>query len=270
MPAFPAPDARLTPTELLLVYDDALRTDAELAGATKTARLGPLRLATFGTSQGFVSYRALPADPAEIARLVDAAIAHFSADHRVEEVEWKTRLHDDAPGLDDALRTRGFVPEDAESVMLGPVEGLIGAEPPAGVVIRPVTEPDDLLAALHMADEVFASTYAERMATELCHRTASGDPVRQWVAEIDGRIVSTGRIDPVPGTPVAGVWGGATLPEFRGRGIYRALTSARVRSVLPLGVRFIHSDSTPASRPILERAGLVHITDTRPWIRALG
>ena len=63
-----------------------------------------------------------------------------------------------------------------------------------------------------------------------------------WVAEADGEIVSSGRLEPVPATEFAGIWGGATRAEWRGRGIYRALTAARARSALVLGKRLIHSD----------------------------
>ncbi len=67
------------------------------------------------------------------------------------------------------------------------------------------------------------------------------------------------------GTEFAGVWGGATRPEFRGRGIYRALTAARARSALALGKTLIHSDSTEYSRPILERYGFVKVSTTTPY-----
>ena len=75
-----------------------------------------------------------------------------------------------------------------------------------------------------------------------------------------------GRLQVVPGTDFAGIWGGSTLPEYRGRGIYRALVSARARSAVDLGVRYLHSDSTDMSRPILERSGLVPVTTTTPYV----
>ncbi len=58
------------------------------------------------------------------------------------------------------------------------------------------------------------------------------DGMQLWVAEADGRIVSAGRLESVRGTDFAGIWGGATREEWRGRGIYRALTAARARSAL--------------------------------------
>ena len=51
-----------------------------------------------------------------------------------------------------------------------------------------------------------------------------------WIAEVGGRVVCGGRLTPVAGTEFAGIWGGSTLPEFRGRGIYRALVAARAAS----------------------------------------
>ena len=86
-----------------------------------------------------------------------------------------------------------------------------------------------------------------------------------WVAEADGAIVSSGRLEPVPGTPFAGIWGGSTRPDWRRRGVYRALTAARARSAAARGVRYIHSDSTEESRPILERSGFVRVTTTTPY-----
>ncbi len=75
-----------------------------------------------------------------------------------------------------------------------------------------------------------------------------------------------GRLEVIPDTEFAGLWGGGTLPGWRGRGVYRALTAARARSALERGVRYLHSDSTEFSRPILERSGLLAVTTTTPYV----
>jgi hypothetical protein len=87
-----------------------------------------------------------------------------------------------------------------------------------------------------------------------------------WVAEAEGEMVAAGRMEPVPDSPFAGVWGGATLPHWRGRGLYRALTAARAGSALALGKTLVHSDSTELSRPILERSGMVKVSTTTPYL----
>ena len=249
-------------TDLLAEYDAHLRTAAEVQGALDVQRRGPLWIARFGGGRLFVTYRELDVPQTRVAEVA----ALVCGDDSVRQAEWKTRTHDHAPGLEAALRSAGFVAGEPESVMLGEASTLIGSVPPPGVSVRMLTEPMEMRAALDMQDVVFGgSPQAQRLLSEILRRQSNGEAIELWAAEADHRIVSAGRIDPIIGTAFAGIWGGATLPEYRGRGIYRALTAARVRSAMSRGVRWIHSDSTDFSRPILERAGLIKVTETVPW-----
>ncbi|RLV47773.1 GNAT family N-acetyltransferase [Nocardioides mangrovicus] len=250
----------------LAAYDEQLRGAAEIPNAVSTTRLGPLYLARFRSGRGFVGYRDLAgADAATIAGWVGEVVEHF-ADPPVNDLEWKTRGHDDAPGLHDALLAHGFVPEEQESVMVGEARLLTEAvELPAGVRLRAVTEEGDVRAASAVADRIFGDPVSTHRADSVLRSLAGGSQL--WVAEADGEIVSTGRIEPVPGTEFAGLWGGVTVPQWRGRGVYRALTAARARAALDLGKRLLNSDSTQFSRPILERSGLVKVTTTTPYQR---
>lgn len=254
-------------SRLLQAYDEQLRTDAETPSAISVTRLGPLRLVTFLGGRGFVTYRDLGgADEPEVRKLVADAIAHFRADGGITKVEWKTRGHDHAPGLHDALLEHGFVPEDPESIMIGEAAALAADVPlPDGVTLRQVTEEPDVRAMCAMQDEVFGAPVSDETANAILRRQALGDGMELWVAEADGKIVTAGRLEPVADTEVAGIWGGSTRPEWRGRGIYRALTAARARSALALGKTLIHSDSTEYSRPILERYGFVKVSTTTPY-----
>ncbi|WP_235857132.1 GNAT family N-acetyltransferase [Occultella glacieicola] len=257
----------MTPTELLTAYDDQLRTDAETPSAVTVERHGPLRLATFIGGRGFVSYRDLKGiDPGEIGDVVGVVLDHYRADPAITRVEWKTRGHDHAPGLHEALVGHGFVPDDPESIMLGELRDLVVDVPlPAGVTLRRVTGEADVRSMCAMQDEVFGDPPSDTSAVAILRRLALEDGMELWVAEADGVIVCAGRLEPVSGTDFAGIWGGATRPQWRGRGIYRALTAARARSAINSGKRLAHSDSTEFSRPILERAGLVKVSTTTPY-----
>lgn len=235
-------------------------------------RLGPLRLVTFAGGRGFVTYRDLErAESAAIARWVEGALAHYRRDPTISRVEWKTRGHDHAPGLHDALLRNGFVPGEPESIMVGEAALLaVDAPLPKGVRLRQVTSEADVRALSTMQEEVFGGTFADEMAAALLRRLGFGDGMELWMAEAGGEIVGSGRLEPVPGTEFAGIWGGATRPHWRRRGIYRALTAARARSALALGKTLIHSDSTEDSRPILERAGLVKVSTTTPYLWRAG
>ena len=252
---------------LLAVYDSQLRTEAEVYAAAAVERHGPLWWATYGDGGGFVTYRNLVGHGDRLAVLVAATRAHFDTEP-VGEVEWKTRGHDLAPGLPEVLREHGFEPGEEESVMIGEAAALaVDVVLPPGVVVRRITAEPDVRRMSAMQGAVFADGRTEEChVTDLLRRVAANvNGMELWVAEADGEVVSAGRLEPVPGTQVAGLWGGSTLPEWRGRGLYRALTAARARSALRRGLRYLHSDSTAYSRPILERSGFVKVTTTIPY-----
>jgi hypothetical protein len=253
------------PAELLAAYDAQLRTEA--ASAVAVTRLGPLYLATYLGGRGWITYADLAgADAATIRGWVVAALDHFSSDPEITRVEWKTRGHDHAPGLHEALLDNGFVPGEPESIMIGEARSLAVEVPlPTGVTLRRVTSETDVRAMCAMGSIAFDEDITDEMTAALLHRLSLDDGMELWVAEAGDQIVSAGRLEPVAGTDFAGIWGGATLPEWRHRGIYRALTAARARSALALGKTYIHSDSTEYSRPILELYGFVKVSTTTPY-----
>jgi ribosomal protein S18 acetylase RimI-like enzyme len=270
-PLADAPEAAADPAALLRAYDEQLRV--EVASAVGVERIGPLHCATYLGGRGFITYRSLDADgePAteeRVRELVEAALAHYEQDPSTARVEWKTRGHDHAPGLHEALVGAGFVPDEPESVMVGEARLLAyDVDLPEGVVVRQVTDEGDVRRMLAMQAEVFGDSpeFAAEIEEQVFHRLRTRDDMEMWVAEVGGEVVSAGRLEPVEGTEFAGIWGGATRPEWRGRGIYRALTSARARSALRHGKRYVNSDSTEFSRPILEQSGLVKVTTTTPY-----
>ncbi len=252
----------------LEIYDAQLRTDAETQGSEKVQRLGPLYLATFAQGQGFITYPHITGtEPVPLCDLVAPALAHFAAQPQISSVEFKTRGHDNTPGLEQELHTHGFIAQDAEAVMIGPLQDLAAVQKiPAGITLRSITTRADIQAMCRMSDQAFGERFDSHAAEELCDRLKHTDGMEIWVAEDDHQMVGAGRLEPVAGSDFAGMWGGSVLPEYRGRGIYRALTAARARSALARGLRYAHSDSTKYSQPILERSGMLAVTTTTPYL----
>lgn len=253
---------------LLSAYDSQLRIGSELAHAITTAEHGPLHLAEFPGGRGFVTYADLAgADTAAIGGLIDAVLDRFRAIPGIRSVEWKTRGHDRAPGLHDALIARGFVPEETESIMIGEARLLAGdVVVPDGVEIRRARTDDEVIATERMQGIVFDDPDWRSRAEMTIRRLREDETVELWTALAGGEVISAGRLEPVAETAFAGLWGGATLPRWRGRGIYRALTAQRAHSALAAGKRYLQSDSTEFSRPILERSGLVRVSTTTPYV----
>ena len=165
-----------TVREYLDAYDRQLRTDAETPSAVAVTRLGPLRLVTFAGGRGFVTYRDLGgADGAVIARWVEGALAHYRGDPGITRVEWKTRAHDRAPGLHDALVRNGFVPGEPESIMIGEAALLAVDVPlPEGIHLRRVTSEPDVRALSAMQEEVFGGGFPKRWQMRCSEDWGSG------------------------------------------------------------------------------------------------
>ncbi|WP_286161058.1 GNAT family N-acetyltransferase [Arthrobacter sp. MYb213] len=252
----------------LSYYDGQLRTDAETPSAVKVQRLGPLRLINFTGGQGFITYAHIaPTDDTNLASLVGESLAYFREQPEIHDVEWKSRGHDHAPGLHEQLLAHGFAVDASESIMVGRAADLSAETPlPAGVRLRQIFSEADVRAMTAMQDLTFGEAVSAHHAEAILRRLATADGMQLWVAENStGEILSAGRLEPVPGTDFAGIWGGATVAAYRGQGIYRALTAARARAALDLGKTLIHSDSTEYSRPILERYGLLKVSTTTPY-----
>lgn len=264
--------SRMDSEPLLHLYDTQLRDEAEVAEAPEVSRIGPLLAATWPErGRGFLTYRSIPKEM-DLAALIDAALAHYVDDTRITQVEWKTRGHDDLPDLVDLLTQRGFEFEEQETVMAGTVESAIeAADPiPAGYGVIRATSADEIREAEALAGRVFGDTPADsatRGEALVARWEKDPESFEMWfVRGPEGQIVCSGRIDFVVGTEFAGLWGGACEAEHRGKGLYRALTAARAESAQQRGYRFLQSDCTEFSRPILQRAGLVPITTTTPAV----
>ena len=160
-------------------------------------------------------------------------------------VEWKYYSHD-GPELRERLVAAGLEPEDEETVVVAEAESI--PPPPDDVDLRLVTEE-----FVDLAAEVFGDRF------DLPERAVA------VVAVVDGQAVSGGRVDLEEGVEFAGLFGGITLPEFRGRGLYRATVAKRAELARERGYRWLYSDALPTSRPILERVGFVPITTTTPF-----
>ncbi len=260
----------MDPAELLLAYDSQLREDAEVVRATVVQQHGPLLWAQFDDG-GLVTYRSLDGiGGAALDALIAATVEHFREATDVATVEWKTRGHDRPADLGQRLGELGFVAQEVETVMLGPAAALaVDVVIPRDVAIRRAGDGDDLLADVTRVSAMQASVFArdaardvERVADQLAR-----DPehYQMWFAEVGDQVVGAGTLDIVRGTEFAGLWGGGVLAAYRGRGIYAALVSVRARAAVERGVRFMHSDCTAMSRPILERSGLVAVTTTTPY-----
>ncbi|MEH1126579.1 GNAT family N-acetyltransferase [Micromonospora sp. CPCC 206061] len=258
---------------LLAAYDRQLRPevpDPVPAGVT-VERDGPLARIRGLDKGGFLTYANLGGlTGAALDALIRRQVEFFAA--LGEPVEWKTYGHDEPADLPDRLRAAGFVPEDRETVMIGPVAPLAATlpVPPDGVTLREVTDRADLDRIVAMESEVWGIDRTWQAAALEKEIAADSTAITIVVAEaggqMGGQVVSAAWVRYIRGTSFATLWGGATLPAWRGRGIYRALVTHRARLAGARGYTLLQVDASDDSRPILQRLGLVAVTTTTPYV----
>ncbi|MFD6996083.1 GNAT family N-acetyltransferase [Streptomyces mirabilis] len=201
--------------------------------------------------------------------IADAAIAeqmrYFGELGR--EFEWKLYGHDKPEGLGKRLRAAGFVAQPEETLMIAELGDLaLDAQPPEGVRLLPVTDRAgvDLVADVH--EQAFGTDSTRMRHQLLAQLTGDEDNVVAVVALAGDVPVSAARMEMVPGTRFAGLWGGGTIDSWRRRGIYRALVAHRARVAAERGYRYVQVDATSQSRPVLARLGFEPLTTTTPYV----
>jgi GNAT superfamily N-acetyltransferase len=181
--------------------------------------------------------------------------------------EWKLYGYDRPDDLAERLVAAGLEPQDEEAVVVVELSELeLDAPLPAGVVVRAARDEEAIAVWIEVNERAFGESYGD--VGRVLQRALEQERPRDLgvIAYADGEPVSTGRIEFNERSEFASLWGGATLPEWRGRGIYRATVLERARLAQERGYRFLQVDALPTSRPILERLGFVQLTTTRAYV----
>lgn len=207
-------------------------------------------------------------DRATADAVIAGQVAVFAG--RGERFEWKLYDYDQPADLADRLVAAGFVAEDAESFVVAEVsevlEALGSAELPAGVTAVRVTDSAGVDLMGEVREIVFGDDKSDLRQAVLAQLERTPDLVQIVLAMAGRQPVSAARIEFLPGTEFAGLWGGGTLPQWRRRGIYRALVRYRAELAAARGYRYLTVDASPDSRPILERVGFTRLAITTPYI----
>ena len=207
------------------------------------------------------------------AHELDAVIAEVRAalrDRGRTRTQWEIGSEATPAGLAQTLEARGFHRDDEPWAL---ALALTTAPPPPpqsadGLRATQVTTADDYVAARgvqHIAfgaapDEVVAGRAREREDFHALDRSRGGRPWSQmphmlhavWIGD---RIVCAGACSRT--RLGLALFGGATLPEFRGRGAYRALIAERWR---------VAAADAPQRPALVTQAGAM----SRPILAALG
>ncbi len=172
-----------------------------------------------------------------------------------QSFEWKVYDYDKPHDLLKRLMDRGFELEDTEAVMVLDVHDAPPALlTPTTVDIRPIVQPEGLEDVKQVEEQVWGGDHnwiRGRLGTHL----QIPDYCSVYVAYVDNAPACAGWTYFNANSDFAGLWGGSTLEQYRGRGLYTALLAARVQEAIRRGRRFLTIDASPMSEPIVKRHG---------------
>ncbi|MER7351233.1 N-acetyltransferase [Streptomyces aurantiacus] len=255
-------------TTVLAAYDRQIRRNLDTVGPDGPGVLieragGVVRRVGAAHDWNGVLWSGLDETTADEA--IAAQVRHFTA--RGLEFEWKAYTHDLPADLPGRLLAAGFAPEPAETLMVAAVDELpLDAPPPEGVRLLPVTDAEGVRLMVDVHEQAFGTDGSALGRQILDQLTTAPESVAAVVALAGDTPVSSARLEFQPGTDFAGLWGGGTVAQWRGRGVYRSLIAYRARLAQARGVRYLQVDASDQSRPILGRLGFTELAKTTPYV----
>jgi hypothetical protein len=186
----------------------------------------------------------------EIDDVLQEVRGHLRARGRTT-TEWEIGSRAKPAGLAERLIERGLVREGrATAVVLADPP----PEPPPGLEARELRTLEEHLEAAEIQFAAFRTPAEEieRRRAEIAERWQRPDRTAHGTWQ-DGEMIAAGTCAVTPSG--LALFGGATRPDRRGRGAYRALIAARWRHAVVLGSPALLTQAGPMSFPILTRLG---------------
>lgn len=237
------------------LYDREQRREIEFPDMERQVLPGIVRYVRPLPGMSFVLYSELDERTADA--VIDGQIAFFRDAGLI--FEWKVYSHDRPADLVQRLVARGFETEEQDAIMVLDVANAppaLLAEPT--VDVRRLTDPSQLADVVKVLEAVWKEDYTwvyDRMGPYM----SIPGYLSIFVAYVDGAPACAGWVYYDKGS-FGSLWGGSTLAEHRGKGLYTAVLAARVREARDRGVPYLTIDAGHMSRPIVARHGFQLIT----------
>jgi GNAT superfamily N-acetyltransferase len=187
-----------------------------------------------------------------VDEVIDEQLAYFSS--REQSFVWRV-FEDDGPSdLGSRLERAGFKFDGNSQLMVAPVDEVPATVAvPLGVTLSSESDARGIDRLIEVHESVFGIDHSQlrrSIRMQLARVPGSNELV---VAMVDGQPIASSRVQFLPDRQFATLWGGSTLPEWRGKGLYRAMVAHRARSAARRGYSYLSVTASKESRPILER-----------------
>lgn len=243
--------------DLLALYDTQLRIDIEYPGVRKETFPQLVRFIKPAPGMNFISYSRL--DEADLDAVIQEQVAYFAP--MDQPFSWHVYDHDSPSSLPRLLLAHGFAPDDdPDAVMVLDVQDtppvLLA---PVAVDVRHITQRDRLDDVVQVEAQVWGGDFGW-LKQRLGDHLEIPDYLSVYVIYVDGQPACSSWVYFHPRSQFAGLFGGATLPIYRKRGLYTVSLAVRVQEAIRHGYRFLATGASPMSQPILAQNGFRLLT----------
>ncbi|MCB8921985.1 MAG: GNAT family N-acetyltransferase [Ardenticatenaceae bacterium] len=210
----------------------------------------------------FVIYSQLTAVTAN--RVIQEQITYFQSIGG-SGLEWKVYDHDQPSDLKERLSAHGFEPDEAEGLLVLDMEEAPDSYwQPVTADVRRVTTIVQIRDIVAIQQQVWGHDF-HWLEEQLSEFLKEPEQWSVYLVYLDGKPVCGAWASFPPGSQFAGMWGGATLVDYRGRGAYTAVVNTRAQEARQRGYRFLMIDASDMSRAILQKRGFRFLTNTYPY-----
>lgn len=240
---------------LLALFDREQRIDVEIPGMRKDTLPGVVRFTRPAPGMNAVRYSHL--DPATADETIQAQVDYFRP--LGQPFEWIVYDHNTPPGLTDLLARHGFeIEEEGEPIL---ILDLRHAPPsllaPVTADVRRIDTREGLDDVIEVMENVYGGNFAW-IRGRLGDHLEVPNYLSVYTAYADNRPACAGWIYNTVGNPApcfAGLWGGSTVADQRGKGLYKAILSRRLQEAQARGCGYLYINASEMSEPIVRKYG---------------
>ncbi|WEM41341.1 GNAT family N-acetyltransferase [Photobacterium sp. DA100] len=222
---------------------------------------GVIKFVSDNPEGSYISFYGLNEQSAKAA--IEREVAYFS--QLGKAFEWKTYCTDLPQNIGELLLSNGFEQQESESFMALELSTVSGREVDDSRIVE-VFDAKGIRDAVCVQEQVWGGNFDWQYTHLLNMKTQTPDNIAIYVVYDDGKPVTSAWIVYNDESPFAGIWGGSTIAEYRGRGHYSLLLNKRINEAKKRGKQYLIIDASEMSRPIVAKHGFVFVSTTTPYI----
>jgi GNAT superfamily N-acetyltransferase len=239
---------------LLALFDREQRVNVVIPGTVKETLPGIVRFTRPAPGMNFVLYSRL--EPEKMRPSIQAQIDYFQP--LGQPFEWIVYDHDSPPDLTSQLAQHGFVIGEREPILaLDLKEAPPALLAPIQADVRRIETRAGLDDVIEVMERVYGGSFAWIRGRLGDHLEIPGY-LSVYAAYADNRPACAGWIYYAANNPTAcfaGLWGGSTVEDQRGKGFYQAVLARRVQEARERGCGFLYINASEMSEPIVRKHG---------------